>query len=94
VKYLRREHRAKLRFQMTWFSFVFPNTALVTATEALGIAFDSAGLKIFGCVLAALIILVWMIVFGKMVVCLWRRELYVHISTFSLSRDELEKADT
>ncbi|EGS23960.1 uncharacterized protein CTHT_0006700 [Thermochaetoides thermophila DSM 1495] len=75
VKYLRREHRAKLRFQMTWFSFVFPNTALVTATEALGIAFDSAGLKIFGCVLAALIILVWMIVFGKMVVCLWRREL-------------------
>ena len=30
TKYMRREHRSKLRFQMTWFSFVFPNTALVS----------------------------------------------------------------
>ena len=30
-KYLRPENKAKLRFQMTWFSFVFPNTALVGA---------------------------------------------------------------
>jgi tellurite resistance protein TehA-like permease len=29
-KYLRPENKAKLRFQMTWFSFVFPNTALVS----------------------------------------------------------------
>ncbi len=28
-KYLRPESKGKLRFQMTWFSFVFPNTALV-----------------------------------------------------------------
>jgi tellurite resistance protein TehA-like permease len=32
IKYMRREHRSKLRFQMTWFSFVFPNTALVSKT--------------------------------------------------------------
>jgi tellurite resistance protein TehA-like permease len=95
-KYLRPESKGKLRFQMTWFSFVFPNTALVsgnpfhpdvlkkkgllragqvTATEALGAAFDSSGLQIFGCVLAACLVLVWILVFTKMLRCLWRREL-------------------
>jgi tellurite resistance protein TehA-like permease len=29
-KYTRPEGKKKLRFQMTWFSFVFPNTALVS----------------------------------------------------------------
>lgn len=28
-KYVKRENRNKMPFQMTWFSFVFPNTALV-----------------------------------------------------------------
>jgi len=28
-KYFRPDHKGKLPFQMTWFSFVFPNTALV-----------------------------------------------------------------
>ncbi|KXX77594.1 Malic acid transport protein [Madurella mycetomatis] len=74
-KYLRPENKAKLRFQMTWFSFVFPNTALVTATEALGIAFESPGFKIFGCVLTGVLVLVWMLVVGKMLTCLWRKEL-------------------
>jgi hypothetical protein len=47
----------------------------VTATEALGVAFDSPGLKIFGCVLAACLVLVWLAVFTQMLRCLWRREL-------------------
>ncbi|KAK0747582.1 voltage-dependent anion channel-domain-containing protein [Apiosordaria backusii] len=51
-KYLRPEKKEGFKFQMTWFSFVFPNTALVTATEAIGIQLGSEGLKIFGCVLA------------------------------------------
>ena len=34
-KYLRPESKGKLRFQMTWFSFVFPNTALVSAFPSL-----------------------------------------------------------
>ncbi|KAH6621080.1 voltage-dependent anion channel [Chaetomium sp. MPI-SDFR-AT-0129] len=74
-KYLRPESKGKLRFQMTWFSFVFPNTALVTATETLGAAFESPGLQIFGCILAAFLVLVWILVFTKMIRCLWRREL-------------------
>ncbi|KAK5660933.1 hypothetical protein OQA88_12307 [Cercophora sp. LCS_1] len=74
-KYARPDHKGKMPFQMTWFSFVFPNTALVTATEALGVAFESTGLQIFGCVLAGCIIFVWLFVFASMIRCLWRREL-------------------
>ncbi|KAL2116739.1 hypothetical protein VTJ04DRAFT_8907 [Mycothermus thermophilus] len=74
-KYLRPESKGKLRFQMTWFSFVFPNTALVTATEALGAAFDSNGLKIFGCVLAGCLVFVWLLVFSRMIRHLWRKKL-------------------
>ena len=29
-KYVKPEHQKKMPFQMTWFSFVFPNTALVS----------------------------------------------------------------
>ncbi|KAK0615836.1 voltage-dependent anion channel [Bombardia bombarda] len=74
-KYLRPEHRRKMPFQMTWFSFVFPNTALVTATEQIGRAFECRGMQIFGCVLAGCIVVVWVLVFGCMVKCLWRRRL-------------------
>ncbi|KAK3683819.1 voltage-dependent anion channel-domain-containing protein [Podospora appendiculata] len=74
-KYLRPEHRSKMSFQMTWFSFVFPNTALVAATEQLGRAFESTGLQICGCVLAGCIVVVWVLVFGCMLKCLWKREL-------------------
>ncbi|KAI1857920.1 hypothetical protein JX265_010950 [Neoarthrinium moseri] len=71
-KYLRQEH--KMPFQVTWWSFVFPNTALVTATIALADALNSNGLKIFGCVMAALLVLVWLLVFVRMIKALWRRE--------------------
>jgi tellurite resistance protein TehA-like permease len=72
-KYLRHDH--KIPFQMTWWSFVFPNTALVTATLALASALNSNGLKIFGCVMAALLVLVWILVMVCMIRALWRREL-------------------
>ncbi|KAI1281695.1 voltage-dependent anion channel-domain-containing protein [Xylaria sp. FL0933] len=62
-------------FQMTWWSFVFPNTALVTATLALAKALNSSGLRIYGCVMAAILVLVWIVVFGKMLWSLWTRRL-------------------
>ncbi|KAI1798976.1 voltage-dependent anion channel-domain-containing protein [Daldinia bambusicola] len=73
LKYVRPER--KMPFQMTWWSFVFPNTALVTATLALATAFGSTGLRITGCVMAALLIVVWILVFATMIRCLWNREL-------------------
>jgi tellurite resistance protein TehA-like permease len=72
-KYLKPDHR--LPFQMTWFSFVFPNTALVTATLQLGRAFNSSALEVLGCVLAGCLVLVWLLVFGYMLRSLWQREL-------------------
>ncbi|KAI0007008.1 voltage-dependent anion channel-domain-containing protein [Xylariaceae sp. FL0662B] len=72
-KYVRRDH--SMPFQMTWWSFVFPNTALVTATLQLGSALDSAGLRIFGCVMAAALIVVWSLIFVTMIRCLWNRQL-------------------
>ena len=52
---------------MSWFSFVFPNTALVTATFAVGNAFGSIIIKIIGCVMTCILIIVWMFVFGMMI---------------------------
>lgn len=60
---------------MTFFSFVFPNTALVTATYQIGRAFDCRPLEIVGCVMAGLLVVVWATVFSMMVRCVLRREL-------------------
>ncbi|KAK2018940.1 C4-dicarboxylate transporter/malic acid transporter [Colletotrichum eremochloae] len=67
--------KKKMSFQMTWWSFVFPNTALITATTALGKVFQNKGLQISGCVMAACLIIVWFIVFGSMIRSLCRKEL-------------------
>ncbi|KAI1330766.1 voltage-dependent anion channel-domain-containing protein [Xylariaceae sp. FL0255] len=72
-KYTRRDH--KMPFQMTWWSFVFPNTALTTATMALARALDSTGLHIFTIVETAVLVAVWALVFCTMVKGLWKREL-------------------
>ncbi len=47
----------------------------VTATAQIGRAYSSHGLQILACALAACLVLVWMIVFGTMLRCLWRRQL-------------------
>ena len=52
---------------MTWFSFVFPQTALVTATFAIGKAFESHPIQVIGCVMACMLILLWFFVIGKMI---------------------------
>ncbi|KAK5636561.1 hypothetical protein RRF57_012273 [Xylaria bambusicola] len=72
-KYTRNGH--SMPFQMTWWSFVFPNTALANATLALAKALGSNGLQIYGCVLAAALVLAWIIVFIKMVWSLCNKQL-------------------
>lgn len=59
--------RHQLTFAMSWFSFVFPNTALITATFAIGKAFKARAIQIIGCVLTPILILVWIFVFIMMV---------------------------
>ena len=52
---------------MTWYSFVFPNTALVTATFAVGNAFGSKAIQVVGCVMTVILIMVWIFVFVMMI---------------------------
>ncbi|KAI4139816.1 MAG: hypothetical protein LQ341_004072 [Variospora aurantia] len=54
-------------FGMNWFSFIFPNTALITATFAVGKAFRSRGLQIVGCVMTVVLVMAWFVVFGLMI---------------------------
>ncbi|KAK0386468.1 hypothetical protein NLU13_6303 [Sarocladium strictum] len=72
-KYVRGGH--SMPFQMTWWSFVFPNTALVTATEVMGRIFDSKGILLCGSVMTACLIVVWIIVFITMIYCLRTKKL-------------------
>jgi tellurite resistance protein TehA-like permease len=77
----RRTPDRRILFDMTWFSFVFPNTALVTATHAIARAFDSEAIKLFGTISSGLLIIVWMYVFGCMIRALWQRTLLWPIQT-------------
>jgi tellurite resistance protein TehA-like permease len=55
------------RFAMTWWSYVFPNTALCTATFAIAKALDSRAIRILGCVMTCVLILIWLTVFVCMI---------------------------
>ena len=57
----------RMNFAMTWYSFVFPNTALVTATFAVAKALNNEAIRIFGCVMTCLLILTWLFVFSMMI---------------------------
>jgi tellurite resistance protein TehA-like permease len=72
-EYLNPDH--KLPLQVTWFTFVFPNTALVTATIQLSNALDNRSLAVLGCVIAAALILVWLLVFERITRGVYMKEL-------------------
>ncbi|KAF1814809.1 hypothetical protein P152DRAFT_391685 [Eremomyces bilateralis CBS 781.70] len=56
--------KGHMEFAMTWYSFVFPNTALVSATFTVAkVLGPSRPIQIFGCVLACMVLLTWAFVF-------------------------------
>jgi hypothetical protein len=58
----------RMHFAMNWYSFVFPNTALTTATFAIATALDgNRAFNIVGCILTVALILTWIFVFSNMV---------------------------
>ncbi|PVI06121.1 hypothetical protein DM02DRAFT_610078 [Periconia macrospinosa] len=60
--------RGKMDYQMTWFSFVFPNTALTTATFAVAKALDGNGsIRAVGCVMTICLVITWFFVFVMMI---------------------------
>lgn len=65
----------RMTFTMTWFSYVFPNTALVTSTFAIGRAFNSNAIQIVGCVLTPILVAVWFMVFGMMIRAIYLKQI-------------------
>ncbi|ESZ97130.1 hypothetical protein SBOR_2488 [Sclerotinia borealis F-4128] len=60
---------------MTWNSFVFPNTALATATLQIGTAFGSNAIRIIGTVISVLLVIVWLYVLGMLIRALFLKRL-------------------
>ncbi|KAF2660549.1 hypothetical protein K491DRAFT_688294 [Lophiostoma macrostomum CBS 122681] len=60
--------KGKMDFAMTWYSFVFPNTALTTATFAVAKALGgNRPIQYVGCAMAVCLVVAWLAVFGMMV---------------------------
>lgn len=57
----------RMTFAMTWYSYIFPNTGLTTATFAIGLALKNTPIQAFGCGMAALLVLAWLMVFTIMI---------------------------
>ena len=64
-----------LTFAMSWWSFIFPNTALVTATFAVGKAFNSRAIQIVGCVMTCILVAAWIVVFCMMIRAINRKDI-------------------
>lgn len=69
----RREHHVP--FAMTWFSFVFPQTALTTSTFAIARAFELFPLQIVGCAMTIMLVLVYLFVLSMMVRAVFRHDI-------------------
>ena len=64
-----------LTFTMTWFSYVFPQTALVTATFAVGRTFESKAIQIIGCIMTPLLIATWFVVVSMMIRAIFLKQI-------------------
>lgn len=60
-------HVHKIPFAMTWFSYIFPQTALTTATFRVAEAFSLHTLNVLGCVMAGLLVAMWFFVVSMMI---------------------------
>ncbi|KAL4803915.1 voltage-dependent anion channel-domain-containing protein [Aspergillus unguis] len=57
----------RMVFTMAWFSFVFPNTALITSTFAIGNAFSCKPILVIGCAMVIPLLLMYAFVLWMMV---------------------------
>ncbi|KAH7356679.1 voltage-dependent anion channel-domain-containing protein [Rhexocercosporidium sp. MPI-PUGE-AT-0058] len=70
-----KNENGRIKFDVTFFAYVFPNSALVSATHMVGRAFENDVVEILGTVFGVTLILVWVVVFGKTVWVVWRKRL-------------------
>ena len=76
----------QMPFSMSWFSFIFPQTALVTATFRLAEAFDAQAIRVLACVMSIILAIVWALVVIMMV----RAILKKHILWPEKGEDKIE----
>ena len=62
-------------FAMTWFSFIFPQTALTTATFAIGEAFHVYAIQVLGCVMTCSLLVAWCLVVFAMCRAIKKKEI-------------------
>lgn len=65
----------KIPFAMTWYSYIFPQTALTTATFRIAIAFEIRALNIIGCVMTGLVVAMWFFVVVTMFRAIWLKQI-------------------
>lgn len=65
----------KMGFALQWWSFIFPNAGLATATIRLGEALDSKAIKLAGTVITVILIPLWFMVIFSHGRAIWDREL-------------------
>ncbi|KAL4932276.1 putative C4-dicarboxylate transporter/malic acid transport protein [Aspergillus undulatus] len=65
----------RMVFTMAWFSFVFPNTALITSTFAIGNAFSCRPILILGCAMVIPLLLIYGFVVYMMVRAIYFRHI-------------------
>lgn len=59
--------KRSMTFAMTFYSYVFPNTALTSATFSLAKALDNRPIRVLGCTMTILLIMAWLAVFIMMI---------------------------
>ncbi|KAK5954892.1 hypothetical protein OHC33_003571 [Knufia fluminis] len=57
----------RIPFAMTWYSYIFPQTALTTATFRVAEAFEIHALNFLGCVMTGLLVALWFFVVTMMI---------------------------
>lgn len=67
--------KARMPFAMTWFSYVFPQTALINATFAVAKAFSIYPLQIVGCVMVVALVCMWIFVVVMMGRAIWLKQI-------------------
>lgn len=63
------------RFNLSWWSFVFPNVGFVISTIRMGTALGSRGMLWFGTVLTVGLVLAWVFIAWRCVRAVYRREI-------------------
>lgn len=80
--------RAGIPFNLGWWGFIFPLGVYALATLKLASSFGLMFFSVAGCVLVALLLVMWLIVARRTVLGAWRGELFVSPCLAGLAQTE------